>query len=361
MIVLGIESSCDETAAAIVTSNREILSNIVRSQISEHKHFGGVVPEIAARSHLEYLDSIISSAMKQANLHYSQIDAITATAGPGLIGAVMVGLMTGKAIAISHNKPLIALNHLEGHALSPRLVDKNITFPYLLLLVSGGHCQLLIVNGVGSYQRLGTTIDDAPGEAFDKVAKLIGLGYPGGPAIEVASKTGNPSSFKLPRPLYGRAGCNFSFSGLKTAVSHLVNKMMEINPNLSHSTVSNIAASFQRAVTDVMIDRTKQAINKYRLIVPVGGHLVVAGGVAANTELRGALKDLASELEIKLVIPHPSLCTDNGAMIAWGGIERLQLGLVDKLDAKPRARWPLDPKAGIPSGMNLPGKLGMKA
>ena len=361
MIVLGIESSCDETAAAIVNSEGKILANILRSQISDHQLYGGVVPEIAARSHLEHLDRIIFTAMEKADISFNQLGGIAATAGPGLIGAVMVGLMTGKAIAATFQKPLIALNHLEGHALSPRLTDKEVTFPYLLLLVSGGHCQLLIVNGVGKYERLGTTIDDAPGEAFDKVAKLLGLGYPGGPAIERAAILGNPKSFKLPTPLKGREGCDFSFSGLKTAVYQLIQKVKVKTGELEEQHKFDIASSFQHAVCEVMINRTTHALDKYRKVCQIGGHLVVAGGVAANSELRKSLKVLAHESNIRLSIPHPSLCTDNGAMIAWAGIERLKLGLVDGYDFAPKARWPLDPKAGRPLGMGKPGKLGMKA
>ena len=359
MILLGIESSCDETAAAVVNSEREILSNIVRSQISDHSPFGGVVPEIAARNHLEHIDKIIHEAMKVAKIDYGDLDGIAATAGPGLIGAVMVGLMTGKSIATAHKKPFIALNHLEGHALSPRLIDKNLQFPYLLLLVSGGHCQLVIVYGVGNYRRLGTTIDDAPGEAFDKVAKLINLGYPGGPEIEKKAKLGDAKKYKLPRPLNNRPGCNFSFSGLKTAVLHLTQKLDDKNL-LSQENIYDIAASFQHAVSDVLVNRTRNAISEYKSEFPQIPYLVVAGGVAANSMIRQEIKKLAEEEKIGLIIPDQSLCTDNGAMIAWGGIERLDLGLIDDTSAPPRARWPLDPNAIIPEGMGTPGKLGIK-
>ncbi|MBJ26663.1 MAG: tRNA (adenosine(37)-N6)-threonylcarbamoyltransferase complex transferase subunit TsaD [Rhodospirillaceae bacterium] len=361
MIVLGIESSCDETAAAVVNSQGKILANVLRSQITDHEFYGGVVPEIAARSHLDHLDKIISSAMKQADISFDELDGVAATAGPGLIGALMVGLMTGKAIAATNQKPLIALNHLEGHALSPRLVDQEVSFPYLLLLVSGGHCQLLIVQGVGKYKRLGTTIDDAPGEAFDKVSKLLGLGYPGGPAIEKAANRGNPRKYKLPRPLVGRDGCDFSFSGLKTAVFHLIQKIGDTELRLDKQHKYDIAASFQSAVSEVIRDRTESALREYRKLNLKQENLVVAGGVAANSQLRENLEDMAQKLKIRLSIPHPSLCTDNGAMIAWGGIERLKLGLIDGYEFAPRARWPLDPNAGRPPGMGLPGKLGMKA
>lgn len=358
MIVLGIESSCDETAAAVVTSERNILANIVRSQIPDHAPFGGVVPEIAARSHLEHLDGIVARAMDEAGVSFSDLDGVAATAGPGLIGAVMVGLMTGKAIAAVHHTPLIALNHLEGHALSPRLTDTEITFPYLLLLVSGGHCQLIIVEDIGQYRRIGTTIDDAAGEAFDKVAKLLGLGYPGGPAIEKAAGRGNGSKHCLPRPLKGRAGCDFSFSGLKTAVLHIAESLGDY---LDEAARNDIAASFQAAVGDVMADRVGHAIAHYREMRPQGGDLVIAGGVAANQALRARLVSVAEGNGMRLVVPPPALCTDNGAMIAWAGIERLRHGLVDGMDAAPRARWPLDPDAGRPDGVGAPGKLGPKA
>lgn len=358
MIVLGIESSCDETAAAVVDDTREICANVVRSQVADHAAYGGVVPEIAARSHLEHLDGIIARAMDEAGVEFDQLDGIAATAGPGLIGAVMVGLMTGKAIAAAHSKPLVALNHLEGHALSPRLVDPAVTFPYLLLLVSGGHCQLIICKGIGRYRRLGTTIDDAAGEAFDKVAKLLDLGYPGGPIIEKTALDGDPDRFPLPRPLKGRPGCDFSFSGLKTAVLHTVKNLgSEPDPQAK----ADIAASFQAAVSDVMADRTIHAIAEYRKLCPTGGSLVVAGGVAANKALKARLTKLAEDADIRLAVPPPALCTDNGAMIAWAGIERLREGLVDTMDTAPRARWPLDPGAERPGGMGAPGRLGPKA
>jgi len=337
VIVLGIETSCDETAAAVVDGERRILANLVLSQLAEHRPYGGVVPEIAARSHVEHIDGVIGRAMARAELTYAQLDGVAATAGPGLIGGVMVGLVTGKAIAAAAGKPLIAVNHLEGHALTARLTD-DLAFPYLLLLASGGHCQLLIVEGLGQYRRLGTTIDDAAGEAFDKTAKMLDLGYPGGPAVEAAAAAGDPDAVRLPRPMRGRDGCDFSFSGLKTAVLHVLAADPPPRPE-------DVAASFQAAVGDVMVDRAGNAIEIARRRHPGLRHLVVAGGVAANTHLRDRLGGLAKERNCVLVAPPPALCTDNGAMIAWAGIERLRAGLPDPLDAPARARWPLDPDA----------------
>jgi N6-L-threonylcarbamoyladenine synthase len=357
MIILGIETSCDETAAAVVTDAREVKADIVLSQLAEHAPYGGVVPEIAARSHVEHLDGLIRRAMEEAGVDFDALDGVAATAGPGLIGAVMVGLMTGKAIAAVRDKPLIAVNHLEGHALSPRLIDPDLAFPYLLLLVSGGHCQLLVVEGVGSYRRLGTTIDDAVGEAFDKAAMLLDLGYPGGPAIERTAGDGDPTRFKLPRPLKGRAGCDFSFSGLKTAVLHTVQSL----GSLSERDRADLAASFQAAVADVMVDRTGNAIATLRADYPQARALVVAGGVAANTLLRARIEALAADHGLAVAIPPIRLCTDNAAMIAWAGVERLTLGLTDPLDTSPRARWPLDEAAGLAKGAGTPGRLGRKA
>ena len=357
MIVLGIESSCDETAAALVTDRREVLADLVLSQLKDHAPYGGVVPEIAARRHIDHLDSLIARALNEAGIGFDRVDAVAATAGPGLIGAVMVGLMTGKAIAAVRHVPFIAVNHLEGHALSARLIA-DVTFPYLLLLVSGGHCQLLIVEGVGAYRRLGTTIDDAAGEAFDQAAKLIGLGYPGGPAIERAAKGGDARRFALPRPLHGRPGCDFSFAGLKTAVLHQAQNRTQ---PLSERDQADLAASFQVAVADVLTERTGNAIRAFRGAAPHGTTLVVAGGVAANSLLRERLRTLAAANGLSLLAPPLRLCTDNAAMIAWAGIERLGLGLTDGLDASPRARWPLDPSAELPAGMGRPGRLGRKA
>lgn len=336
MIVLGIETSCDETATAIVRDDRTILSNVVFSQLDEHRPYGGVVPEIAARSHLDHIDGLVDQAMREANLDFTDLDGIAATGGPGLIGGVLVGMMTAKAIALVHDLPLIAANHLEGHALTARLTD-GIEFPYLLLLVSGGHCQLVSVKGPGNYTRYGTTLDDAVGEAFDKTAKVLGLPYPGGPAVEEAAKTGNPGRFAFPRPMRGRPGCDFSFSGLKTAVARKV-QSAPLEPSL----VADAAASFQFAAGDALADRTLNAIRRFRDEEPRGNTLVVAGGVAANAHLRGVLSTLATAEGFRFVAPPPALCTDNAAMIAWVGIERLQSGETDDLSFAPRPRWPLD-------------------
>ena len=335
--VLGIETSCDETAAALVDGTGRVLAERVASQTAEHAPYGGVVPEIAARAHVSRLDHMIARVMAEADLPLAEIDAVAATAGPGLIGGLLVGLSTAKAIASALEKPLVAVNHLEGHALSARLVAEA-PFPYLLLLISGGHCQLQLVLGVGRYRRLGTTIDDAVGEAFDKTAILLGLGYPGGPAIERAARTGRADAHELPRPMRGREDANFSFSGLKTAVRHLTEREPEARPE-------DVAASFQAAVVDVLLDRARRAIVMARAAEPDIGHFVVAGGVAANRAIGAALAKLAAAEGLALVVPPPRLCTDNGAMIAWAGIERLRLGLVDGLDAPARARWPLDPDA----------------
>lgn len=355
MIVLGIETSCDETAAALVRDDGEVLADLVLSQIAEHAPYGGIVPEIAARSHIDHLDGLIARAMDEAEVGFSDLDAVAVTAGPGLIGAVMVGLMTGKAIAAVHGLPLLAVNHLEGHALSARLVGEA-PFPYLLLLVSGGHCQLLVVEGVGAFKRLGTTLDDAAGEAFDKAAKLLGLGYPGGPAIERCAKEGDAKRFALPRPLKGRPGSDFSFSGLKTALLHTVG---DITEGAREAAVADLAASFQEAVADVMVDRTRNAIAEFRRRHPGGNTLVVAGGVAANKAIGTRLAGLAEAEDMNIVIPPIKLCTDNAAMIAWAGVERYRLGLTDELDASPRARWPLDDNAAPTTKKQ--GRLGRKA
>ena len=341
MRVLGIETSCDETAVAVVEAAAgtqpvgRILSNIVYSQLTEHRRFGGVVPEIAARAHLERIDGLLAQALDEAGVGLADLDGIAATGGPGLIGGVMVGVMTAKALAFAHDKPFIAVNHLEGHALSVRLTEP-VPFPYLLLLVSGGHCQLLTVRGPGDFKRLGTTIDDAAGECFDKTAKLLGLGFPGGPAVEKAAEGGDPRRFALPRPMWRKPGCDFSFSGLKTAVRQTVEKLPAGDPRA----VADLCASFQRTVGDVFADRCANA-----LALAPSSTLVVAGGVAANVYLRGRLEEVAAAHGAKLVAPPVRLCTDNGAMIAWAGIERLRLGQVDALDFRPRPRWPLDPAA----------------
>ena len=345
MLVLGLETSCDETAAGIVTdaaSGPRVLADIVASQLKEHKPYGGVVPEIAARAHLDRMDDLIKEALKQAGLGLGDLSGIAATCGPGLIGGVMVGAMTGKAIAAVKKLPFIAVNHLEAHALTARLTD-NVAFPYLLLLVSGGHSQLLYVRGVGDYRLLGTTIDDAVGECFDKGAKLLGLGYPGGPMLERAAEKGNPKAFALPRPMLGRDGCDFSFSGLKTALRMLAEEQKELSPAF----VADAAASLQAAIADILADRTKNALAALEG-EPVTA-LVVAGGVAANKAVRARLTEIAAAQGLRFVAPPPALCTDNGVMVAWAGLERLRLGLKDGLDTASRPRWPLDQKmaAGI--------------
>ncbi len=337
--VMGIESSCDETAAALVTDGRVILAQRIASQDEAHRPYGGVVPEIAARAHAERLTPLIEATLADAGMTLADVDAIAATAGPGLIGGVMVGLVTAKALAMAGDKPLIAINHLEGHALSPRLADESLGFPYLLLLVSGGHCQLLLVEGVGRYRRLGTTIDDALGEAFDKTAKLLGLGYPGGPAVERLAREGNAKRVPLPRPLVGSAEPHFSFAGLKSAV---------MRAKVSgHHDDADIAAAFQQAAIDCLIDRSRRALHSAG---PVSA-LVVAGGVAANQAIRSALEALAAEHGLPFVAPPLGLCTDNAAMIAWAGIERL--GQSDPLDTPARPRWPLDPTAEAVRGAGV--------
>lgn len=336
-LILGIESSCDETAAALVTSDGRVLSHRLAGQEEAHRPFGGVVPELAARAHVEMAVPLVEGALADAGVTLADVDAIAATAGPGLIGGVMVGLMTGKALAHAAGKPLIAVNHLEGHALSPRLADRDLAFPYLLLLVSGGHCQLLLVRGVGDYRRLATTIDDAAGEAFDKTAKLLGLGFPGGPAVERAAKDGDPKAVPLPRPLVGSGEPHFSFAGLKSAVLRARDAGIH-RPE-------DIAASFQQAVVDCLIDRTRIAIDAAREGEDEITALVVAGGVAANQAIRTALAALAEKNGLSFSAPPLWLCTDNGAMIAWAGAERFAAGLIDDMDVPSRARWPLDPTA----------------
>ena len=332
-IVLGIESSCDETAVALVTSDRTILAEKIASQVEEHAPYGGVVPEIAARAHAEKLAPMRESVMDEAGLTLADCDAIAATAGPGLIGGVMVGLVTAKALAMASDTPLLAINHLEGHALSPRLADPDLTFPYLLLLVSGGHCQILLVEGVGEYRRLATTIDDALGEAFDKSAKVLGLGYPGGPALEKLAMQGDPQAVPLPRPLKGSKEPHFSFAGLKSAV-------LRAHESGEHND-TDIAASFQLAAVDCLIDRLEHALNR----IETPANLVVAGGVAANQTIRTALEKLARRHGMGFTAPPMALCTDNAAMIAWAGCERLPTGEFDPLDVAARPRWPLDPQA----------------
>ncbi len=346
MVVLGIETTCDETAAAVVErlddGPGKILSNIVLSQVNEHAAFGGVVPEIAARAHVEALDRIIAKAMADAGQTFETIDGVAAAAGPGLIGGVIVGLTTAKAIALVSAKPLIAVNHLEAHALTPRLTNA-VPFPYCLFLASGGHTQIVAVRAVGHYELIGTTVDDAIGEAFDKTAKLLGLGFPGGPQVEQEALQGNPVRFVLPRPMHGRPEADFSFSGLKTALRLEAEKIAP----LSDQDVADLCASFQQAVVDVVLDRLRAGMRLFRERYGAPNALVAAGGVAANQALRKVLNRLAFESGTVLVIPPPALCTDNGAMIAWAGAERLAFGLTDPLDVAPRARWPLEECTGV--------------
>lgn len=345
MRVLGIETTCDETAAAVVETDYRgdgrILSNEVFSQIKSHQAFGGVVPEIAARAHIDIIDTIVSRALDKASVGLSELDGIAAAAGPGLIGGVIVGLTTAKALALASGKPFLAVNHLEAHALTPRLTDK-LEFPFLLLLASGGHTQILNVRGIGDYEKLGSTIDDAIGEAFDKTAKLLGLDYPGGPEVEKHAAQGDKTRFQLPRPMIGRKEPDFSLSGLKTAVRNEAEKILP----LKDKDVDDLCAGFQAAITDVVADRVRTALKLTHVKMMEPTALVIAGGVAANMELRRSLKTVADEFKLRLVAPPTALCTDNGAMIAWAGIERLRLGLSDPLDTAPRARWPLDSKSG---------------
>lgn len=347
--ILGIETSCDETAAAVLAGDGEILANVVLSQLDDHRPYGGVVPEIAARSHLDHLDRLIDQAMSEAGIGFADLTAVAATTGPGLIGGVMVGAVSAKTIALCHGLPFVAVNHLEGHALSPRLAsaeDESLQFPYLLLLVSGGHCQLLAVEGVGQYRLYGRTIDDAVGEAFDKTAAILGLGYPGGPAVEKAAADGDDTRFKFPRPMVGRDNCDFSFAGLKTAVRYAIEKL----DGLDDQIVADGAASFQQAVAEVLTDRCRQAISRFRADFGKEPPIVVAGGVAANKHLRAALSRLAETEGLVFSAPPQYLCTDNAAMIAWAGLERYRLGLTDSLDIKARPRWPLVELRGEANG-----------
>ena len=331
-LVLGIETSCDETAAAVVTGDREILSNIIFSQIDDHKDFGGVVPEVSARQHLKHLPNIIKQALSEANIEAKDLSAVAATSGPGLIGGLIVGSMLGRSLAFSEGKPFIAINHLEGHALTARLTN-NVSFPFMLLLVSGGHTQIILVEDVGRYVLLGSTLDDALGETFDKVAKMMDLSYPGGPALESLALKGDERAFEFPVPLIGRKDCAFSFSGLKTAVRYTIQAEKE----LSLSVKQNIAASFQRVVKKVLTKKLEIAMDRY----PKIKNLVVAGGVASNQEIRKALEALCEAKDKQLFLPPPRLCTDNAAMIAWAGVERFMKNDMSSYDFAPRPRWPL--------------------
>lgn len=357
--VLGIETSCDETAAAVVQADDDaaqgtILSNIVYSQIDEHAAFGGVVPELAARAHVDKLDTIIARALSDANADWADIDAIAATAGPGLIGGLIVGTMTGKAVALARSKPFIAVNHLEGHALTPRLTD-GLAFPFLLLLVSGGHTQVVLVRGLGRYERWATTIDDALGEAFDKTAKLLGLGYPGGPIVEKWAKQGDPHRFALPRPLKGEERPDFSFSGLKTALRRQATRLGD----LSDTDIADLCASFQQSVTESLEDRVARSLARYRSQMDdPSPTLIVAGGVAANQAIRAMLERLCAQWGFAFLAPPMALCSDNAAMIAWAGLEHLRNGATDPLDIAPRPRWPLDTDSDPLIGS---GKKGAKA
>lgn len=356
MIVLGIETSCDETAAAIVNDKREILSNVVLSQLEEHAVYGGVVPEIAARAHLDHIDNVIKAALHDANMNYDDLDGVAATCGPGLIGGVMIGMMSAKAISAAHSIPFLGINHLEGHALTPRLAD-DIEFPYLLLLVSGGHTQLLVAEDVGVYRRWGTTLDDAAGECFDKSAKLMGLPHPGGPNVEIIAKTcENPEHamkrFPLPSPMKGRKNHDFSFSGLKTAMRTHIDKLPQ--GDLIKNDVADLSYALQDKMAEILADRCSGAIKRFKAEYKADAPtLVVCGGVSANKAIRATLEKLTSKHGMQLSAPPLDLCGDNGAMIAWAGIERLRNGQNDPLDFKARPRWPLDPHASPRHGAGV--------
>lgn len=349
MKILGIETSCDETAVAIVDDQKNILSNFTISQIDLHKEFGGVVPEIAARSHAEVLDKLIQKSLEKSNLKFSDLDAIAATAGPGLIGGVIVGLMMAKTIASVHKKPFLAINHLEAHALTARLTNQ-VEFPYLLLLVSGGHCQILLALGVGKYQKIGQTIDDALGEAFDKVAQMLGLPYPGGPEVERTALFGDKNKYKFPQPLISSKDnlCSFSFSGLKTAVRCLIEKITNLkynhffsNTKLSKQEIADICASFQKTVAEILVNRLNNSLQVIAKTEIKIDNLVIAGGVSANQYLYQEISKFSEERAIKTISPPINLCTDNAVMVAWAGVERLKLGMVDSLNFKPQAKWEL--------------------
>jgi N6-L-threonylcarbamoyladenine synthase len=359
LTVLGIESSCDDTAAAIVRMNdtAQILSSVVYGQTSLHADFGGVVPEIAARAHAEKLDHCVEDALLQANLTLSDLDGIAVTAGPGLIGGVLSGVMCAKGLSAATGLPLIGVNHLAGHALTPRLTD-NVPYPYLMLLVSGGHCQFLIVKGPDDFTRLGGTIDDAPGEAFDKTARILGLPQPGGPAVENTSKLGDPMRFKLPRPLLDRPGCDMSFSGLKTAMLRTRDSVVAEKQGLTTTDQADLCAGFQTAITAVLVEKSRRALVEYLKLAPSQPTLAVAGGVAANGMIREGLQALCRELDVSFNAPPLALCTDNAAMIAYAGLTRLAVGDIDDLTLAARPRWPLDKSATPMLGS---GKKGAKA
>ncbi len=361
LTILGLESSCDDSAAAVVRyvpdKKAEILSSVIEGQTDLHAQFGGVVPEIAARAHAEKLDYCVERALQESSLTLQKIDAIAVTAGPGLIGGVLAGVMCAKGLAAGSGLPLIGVNHLAGHALTPRLTD-NLAFPYLVLLVSGGHCQFLIVNSPTEYRRLGGTIDDAPGEAFDKTAKILGLPQPGGPSVEQAAEAGNAASYSLPRPLLNRPNCDMSFSGLKTAVLRARDTEVSDQGGLSHQARADLCAAFQSAVTDVLAEKSRRALQVYLAENPTAPMFAVAGGVAANSTIRAALETVSKEFGVGFIAPPPSLCTDNAAMIAWAGIERFRLGEQDDLSLSARPRWPLDTKSPVMLGF---GKKGAKA
>ena len=350
-IILGIESSCDETAAAIVTENDQnqpvALSNVVSSQTNVHKEFGGVVPELAARSHLEKIDLITKKAIKDSGIKISDIDAVASTAGPGLVVCLSIGLSFGKAFANSLNKPFIAINHLEGHALSPKL-NSNLDYPYLLLLISGGHSQYLVVEGLNKYKRIGTTIDDALGEAFDKTAKLIGIEFPGGPQIEKLAKKGNKERFDLPKPIFNRGGCNLSFAGLKTAILKISKEIKNEQDKF------DIAASFQNTIEQIMYKKTNIAFDEYEKISKSNNNIfVIAGGVAANKKLREMFKKICNERDFKSIFPPIELCGDNAAMIGLVGLEKYKSGLLDELNFPAKPRWQLDEKASFLKGAGV--------
>ena len=357
MIMLGIESSCDDTAAAVVRADGAIMSSVVADQSDLHAAFGGVVPEIAARAHTEKLDIAVESALREAGVTLADIDAISVTAGPGLIGGVLSGVMLAQGLAAGTGLPLIGVNHLAGHALTPRLTD-NLTFPYLVLLVSGGHCQFLIVNAPNEFRRLGGTIDDAPGEAFDKTARILGLPQPGGPSIEAEARSGDPKRFDFPRPLLNRPGTDMSFSGLKTAVLRTRDDLVSDQGGLSVRDRADIAAGFQAAVTDVLVEKSRRALTEYLDLSPAQPAMAVAGGVAANGAIRAGLETVCSEMNVRFTAPPLELCTDNAAMIAWAGIELVRVGDPGLVPLVARPRWPLDTRAPALLGH---GKKGAKA